>query len=97
MFTYLEHIDALLRLTEDGTSHFNKLVEMKQEQSFFDQMKVELSESIPLEISQLSISNKPKYDVVTKQILIGITINSGTSRSKFWSRLSQSLDPSQSA
>ncbi len=38
-------------------------------------MRSELSESIPLDISQLIISNKIKYDIPFKQILISITIN----------------------
>jgi len=61
-----------LRLTEEGTRYFNNLVEKTE---FFDQMKRELSESIPLNISQLTINNKIKHDKITKQILIVITIN----------------------
>ncbi len=68
---HLESINALLCLTEEGTNYFHSLGEKKE---FFDQMRKELSESIPLNISQLIVNDKIEYDISTK-ILISITIH----------------------
>ena len=65
-----------MRLTEEGTKYFNEKAEMGRKQEFFDQIRGELSEAIPLNVSQLIINNEIKHDVNTlsKRILISITI-----------------------
>jgi len=66
-----------LRLTEEGTKYFDEQVNMNRKPEFFDQIREELSEAIPLNISQLIINDKTERDINTssKQILISITIN----------------------
>ncbi|CAG8521772.1 10973_t:CDS:2, partial [Dentiscutata heterogama] len=72
---YADHITGTLRLSEDGTKHFNDLSYDKQ-LLFIERLNKELIQSIPTDPSRLTFSGRFNFDLTTPkhQVLLEMKI-----------------------
>ncbi|KAG9295830.1 hypothetical protein G9A89_009059 [Geosiphon pyriformis] len=74
-FTTADSYDGLLRLTPDGTSFFKRLSKTEAKE-FIEQLRIELSQIIPIDLTRIKTSNRQQDDSSTpkSQTLLQFTI-----------------------
>ncbi|CAG8523492.1 3413_t:CDS:10 [Paraglomus occultum] len=75
---YADTVNGLVRLTANGTSYYENLPSGGDKIAFWDSVKRQLSQVIPVDLDRLSIHGKPQYDpsLENKQILFRLQIKS---------------------
>ncbi|CAG8590015.1 1609_t:CDS:2 [Diversispora eburnea] len=80
--TFADTVSGVLRLTTDGTKHYENLNSTEKDQ-FFSDLRIELSKIIPVNLERLSLNKKTQVDISispNRQLFISLVIQSQSSK-----------------